>query len=315
MSTVKFGSPNLKFRCHALFACLAPLAVTACGAGYEAVGSTDGRPKVMTTFTVLADIARNIGGDAIVVESITKPGVEIHGYEPTPSDVRRVADADMILENGLGLELWFEDFMARVDAPSVVVTDGIDTIPIASGDYEGDANPHAWMSPLNTAVYAENIADAFAELDPDNAGLFHANAAAYADELRDVHDELVTGVAELSENQRALVSCEGAFAYLARDAGLIEVYLWPVNSDEQGTPRQVTGAIGYVRDHDVPAVFCESTVDDTLQRHVARDADAEFGGVLYVDSLSTDDGPVPTYLDLIRTDVRTIIAGLTEDGS
>ncbi len=265
----------------------------------------------MTSFTVLADIARNVGGEAVVVESITKPGVEIHGYEPTPSDIRRVADADLILENGFGLELWFDDFMARVDAPRVVVTDGIETIPIESGHYAGDANPHAWMSPLNVITYAENIADAFAELDPDRADQFAANAAAYADELRDVHAGLVDALVDLPEHQRALVTCEGAFSYLARDAGLGEAYLWPVNSDADPTPKQVVDVIDFVRDNQVPAVFCETTVSDDLQRRVAREADAHYAGALYVDSLSEPDGPVPTYLDLIQYDVDTIIDGLT----
>ncbi|AYY11653.1 metal ABC transporter substrate-binding protein [Actinobacteria bacterium YIM 96077] len=295
---------------------LVAIAVAACGDGALALGSDsasdDERPTVMTSFTVLADIARNVGGDAINVESIVKPGAEVHGYEPTPSDTRRVDGADLVLENGLGLELWFEDFMAQVDAPRVVVSKGVDTIPIESGTYEGEANPHAWMSPLNVAIYAENIAEAFAELDPDNAELFESNADAFADELREVHEELVEAVAELPEQQRVLVTCEGAFSYLARDAGLQERYLWPVNSDEAGTPRQVTETITIVREKRVPAVFCESTVSDRLQRQVARESGAEFGGLLYVDSLSEAGGPVPTYIDLIRHDAETIIEGLVD---
>jgi manganese transport system substrate-binding protein len=327
MSRQKFGQPKSSFRAHVLgaprhpsaaavvasIAAVASLALAACSDGAAAADAGDDageKPKVMTTFTVLADIAQNVGGDQIVVESITKPGAEIHGYEPTPGDVRRVSGADLVLENGLGLELWFEDFIAQVDAPRVLVSEGVETMPIASGNYAGDANPHAWMSPLNVIVYADNIAAAFAELDPDNAEVFETNANSYAEELRAVHDELIDAVSELPEHQRALVTCEGAFSYLARDAGLAEVYLWPVNSDEEGTPRRVTETITYVRDNDVPAVFCESTVSDNQQQQVARESGAEFGGVLYVDSLSEPDGPVPTYLDLIRHDVDVIISGL-----
>nr|WP_246211823.1 metal ABC transporter substrate-binding protein [Phytoactinopolyspora alkaliphila] len=270
----------------------------------------------MTTFTVLADIAQNVGGELINVESITKPGVEIHGYEPTPSDVRRVDGADLVLENGLGLEAWFDGFMDRVDAPRVIVSEGVETIPIVAGDYAGDANPHAWMSPLNVIVYADNIAAAFAELDPANADRFERNAAEYAQRLREVHTDLVEGVATLPARQRALVTCEGAFSYLARDAGLTEAYLWPVNSDEQGTPRRVTDVIAFVRDNEVPAVFCESTVSDRLQRQVAAESGAQVGAALYVDSLSEPDGPVPTYLDLIRHDVEAIVSGLVRpDGT
>nr|WP_281353670.1 metal ABC transporter substrate-binding protein [Phytoactinopolyspora mesophila] len=289
------------------------MVLAGCGGGAAASGDDDGRPTVMTTFTVLADITRNVGGDAVVVESITKPGAEIHGYEPTPGDIRRVSDADLILENGLGLELWFDDFMARVDAPRVVVSEGVEVMAIQSGNYAGDANPHAWMSPLETIVYVENIAEALSELDPDNAELFDANATAYAEELRDAHDELVAAVAGLPEHQRALVTCEGAFSYLARDAGLAEAYLWPVNSDADPTPRHLADTIDLVRDNEIPAVFCESTISDDLAEQVARQSGAQYGGVLYVDSLSEPDGPVPTYLDLIRHDIDTIIAGLTDE--
>jgi manganese transport system substrate-binding protein len=305
----KFGRPNYYFRVGVLV--LVGLVLAGCGGG-AAASDDDGRPTVITTFTVLADIAQNVGGDAVVVESITKPGAEIHGYEPTPGDIRRVSGADLILENGLGLELWFEDFMSRVDAPRVVVTEGIEVIPIESGGYAGDPNPHAWMSPVNTIVYAENIAEALGDLDPDNAELFEANAAAYADELRAVQDELVEAVNGLPEHQRALVTCEGAFSYLARDAGLAEAYLWAVNSDADPTPRHLADTIDLIQENQIPAVFCESTVGDELAKQVAQQSGAEYGGVLYVDSLSEPDGPVPTYLDLIRHAIDTIIRGLTD---
>lgn len=283
-----------------------------CGAvaGSSEEAGDDGRPVVLTTFTVIADMARVVGGDAVVVESLLDPGVEVHGYEPTPRDLTRAARADLVLDNGLGLERWFEDFMERIDAPHAVVSDGIDPIPIGPGD--GDAaNPHAWMSPVEAAVYVENIRAALTDLSPADADAFAANAAAFRAEIDDLHGDLTTAVASLPPEHRALVTCEGAFSYLARDAGLTEAYLWPVNSDVQGTPQRIADTIGFVRDRDVPTVFCESTVSDEAQRQVAGETGADLGEVLYVDSLSEPDGPVPTYLDLLRHDIDAIVAGLS----
>ncbi|WNB84620.1 metal ABC transporter substrate-binding protein [Cellulomonas sp. ATA003] len=271
----------------------------------------DGRPVVLTTFTVLADMARQVAGRHVRVESVVDVGVEIHGYEPTPDDLRRAADADLVLDNGLGLEAWSERFLARLDAPHVTVSDGVATIPIESGGSTGQPNPHAWMSPDAAIVYVANIADALAELDPAHAADFRANARTYSAELRAVRDALVDRLERLDPDRRALVTCEGAFSYLARDAGLAEAYLWPVSSDAQGTPQGVARAITFVREREVPAVFCESTVSDTAQRQVARETGARFGGVLYVDSLSGPDGPVPTFLDLLRHDTEVVAAALT----
>ncbi|UYO98791.1 metal ABC transporter substrate-binding protein [Microbacterium sp. M28] len=273
--------------------------------------SEDDRPLVLTTFTVLADIAQNVAGDHLRVESITKPGAEIHGYEPTPGDIRKAADADLILDNGLNLEVWFTQFVDTIDVPHVVVSDDVDVIDIAGDAYAGKPNPHAWMSPSNAQLYVDTMAEAFAELDPGHADDYAANAEAYKADLQQVQDDLAAALAELPDNQRALVTCEGAFSYLARDAGLTEAYLWPVNAEQQATPQQIADVIEFVDDNDVPAVFCESTVSDKPMQQVAEATDAAFGGILYVDSLSEADGPVPTYLDLIRHDADTIVAGLT----
>ncbi|WP_194409848.1 metal ABC transporter substrate-binding protein [Microbacterium cremeum] len=274
----------------------------------------DDRPLVLTTFTVIEDIAQNIAGEHLTVESITKIGAEIHGYEPTPGDIRRAHGADLILDNGMGLEAWFAQFVADVEAPHVVVGEGVDTIPIAEDAYAGRDNPHAWMSPLNAQVYVDNIVAAFSELDPDNATAFEENGEEYKLRLQQIADRLVAELGALPAEQRALVTCEGAFSYLARDAGLTEAYLWAVNAEQQATPRQIADTIEFVESNGVRAVFCESTVSDAPMQRVVEATEAEFGGVLYVDSLSAADGPVPTYLDLIEHDVDTIIAGLTGTG-
>lgn len=268
--------------------------------------------KVVTTFTVIADMARNVGGEAVDVVSITKPGAEIHGYEPTPQDIVGASDADLVLWNGLGLERWFEQFLTNLgEVPSATLTDGITPISITGGDYDGRPNPHAWMSIENALVYVDNIQRALSGIDPANAATYAANATAYKAKLAAALDPLKAQIAALPEDRRWLVTCEGAFSYLARDLGLQELYLWPINADQQGTPRQVRAVIDGVREHAIPAVFCESTVSSAPAEQVARETGAAFGGVLYVDSLSAEDGPVPTYLDLLKVTTETVAKGLS----
>lgn len=267
--------------------------------------------KVATTFTVIADMARNIAGDHAEVVSITKPGAEIHGYEPTPQDIVRAHDAQLLLYNGLNLEIWFDQFLRQLgDVKSVTVSEGIEPIIIGDGEYQGKPNPHGWMGSDNAMVYIDNIEAALSQADPDNAEAYKSNAEAYKKQIRDVIDPLRERIAAIPEDQRWLASCEGAFSYLTRDFDMKEVYLWPINADQTGTPQQVKNVIDTVREHQIKAVFCESTVSDRPARQVARETGAHYGGVLYVDSLSAADGPVPTYLDLLRVTSQTIADGL-----
>ncbi|MFS4436851.1 metal ABC transporter substrate-binding protein [Paracoccaceae bacterium GXU_MW_L88] len=267
--------------------------------------------KAVTTFTVIADMAQNVAGDAAEVVSITKPGAEVHYYQPTPGDLLRAVDADVILRNGMNLETWFERFLRNIgEKPSFTLTDGIAPISITSGPYDGNPNPHAWMSASDALVYVDNIRDAFSEVDPANAETYAANAAAYKTEIEGVVAGYRETIAALPENHRWLVTSEGAFSYLARDLGLNELYLWPINADAQGSPSQVRAVIDGVREHDIPVVFSESTVPPDPAEQIARETDARYGGVLYVDSLSEPDGPVPTYLDLLKTTAGRIVTAL-----
>jgi manganese/iron transport system substrate-binding protein len=267
---------------------------------------------VLTTFTILADMARNVAGDAAVVESITKPGAEIHDYEPTPQDLVKVKDADLVLWNGLGLERWFERFFQQAQgAASAVLSEGIAPLGIGAGPYEGKPNPHAWMSPANALIYIDNIRRALTVLDPANAAVYEANAAAYQERLRAVEAPVRAALAAVPENRRWLVTSEGAFAYLARDFGLKELYLWPINADQEGTPQQVRRVVDTVRAQGIPAVFSESTVSDKAMRQVAKETGARYAGVLYVDSLTGPDGPVPTYLDLLHYNARALAQAFT----
>lgn len=272
--------------------------------------AADSRFRAATTFTVIQDIAQNVAGDRAVVESITKPGAEIHDYQPTPQDLVRTQHAKLVFWNGLNLERWFERFFESLkDVPGVVVTEGIVPMGIAEGAYRGKPNPHAWMSPTNALVYVDNIAKAFAAHDPANAEVYRRNADSYAAKIKAFDAPLRARLAAIPEDQRWLVTSEGAFSYLARDYGFREAYLWPINADEQGTPRQVRAVIDLVRENNIPVVFSESTISDRAAKQVARETGARYGGVLYVDSLSAAGGPVPTYLDLLRVTVDTIAKG------
>lgn len=280
---------------------------------FSAPALSQERFKAVTTFTVIADIARNVAGDAAVVESITRPDSEIHNYQPTPRDILRAQDAQLVLWNGLNLEQWFERFLANLpDVPSVIVSEGVEPLGIREGPYSGRPNPHAWMSPSDVMIYVDNIAAAFAEHDPANAQTYLANAQAYKAQIEETVAPIRESLEAIPQERRWLVTSEGAFSYLARDFGLRELYLWPINADSQGTPQQIRRVIDEMRANDIPAIFSESTISPDPAQQVARETGAAYGGVLYVDSLSAEDGPVPTYLDLLRVTTQTIAQGLAQ---
>jgi len=274
--------------------------------------STQQKKKVvLTTFTVLADMAQNVAGDRAIVESISKLGAEIHGYEPTPSDLERGQGANLILDNGLNLERWAERFYNNIPKVShVTLSDGVQPISIAEDAYQGKPNPHAWMSPQNALIYVENIRKALNTVDPANAATYDSNATAYSAKIRAIDIKLKQAISAIPPDKRFMVTCEGAFSYLARDYGLKEVYIWSVNAEQQATPKQVEKVINTVKENQIPAVFCESTISNEAQLQVAKETGAKFAGVLYVDSLSLPNGPASTYLKLLEHNVNTLIQGL-----
>jgi manganese/iron transport system substrate-binding protein len=282
-----------------------------CGGGKKTNDS--GKKRVVTSFTIIADMAREVAGDAAIVESITRPGAEIHGYDPTPKDIVKAQNADLVLWNGMNLELWFEKFFENVsDVPGVVLTEGIDPLGITEGPYTGKPNPHAWMSPSNAVIYVENIRKALVEMDPANEETFNRNAAAYIEKIKAVDAPVREKLAEIPEGSRWLVTSEGAFSYLCENYGLKQLYLWPINADAQGTPQQVRKVIDGVRANRIPVVFSESTVSPKPIKQVAKETGARYGGVLYVDSLTDADGPAPTFLKLLEMNADTIVKGFLE---
>lgn len=292
-----------------LAAGVAALLAIGCDGGKSPAAS--GKMKVVTSFTIIADMAREVAGDAAEVESITKPGSEIHGYEPTPKDIVKAQSADLVLWNGMNLELWFEKFFHNVkNVPSAVLSEGIRPLGIAEGPYTGKPNPHAWMSPANAVIYVENIRRAMVKTDPANEATYNTNAATYTAKIRALDEPVRRKLASIPAEKRWLVSSEGAFSYLCANYGLRQLYLWPINADAQGTPQQVRAVIDGVRSNGIPVVFTESTVSDKPMRQVASETGARFGGVLYVDSLTDADGPAPTYLKLLETNADTLVKGL-----
>jgi manganese/iron transport system substrate-binding protein len=274
-------------------------------------GKQGGKKVVVTTFTIMADMVREVAGEAAEVESLIRPGAEIHGYEPSPRDIVKAQSADLIVWNGLNLERWFEKFFEEVGAvPRVLLTEGIEPLGIGGGPGAGQANPHAWMAPALAVVYVENIRRALVGMDPANEAVYGANAAAYTAKLQALDGRMRERLAAIPEEQRWLVTSEGAFSYLCQSYGLRQLYLWPVNAEVQGTPQQVQAVIDGVRAHRIPVVFSESTVSDRPARQVAQEAGARYGGVLYVDSLTSADGPAPTFLKLLEYNADAIVRGL-----
>ena len=267
--------------------------------------------KVITTFTILADMAQNVAGDLAIVESITKPGAEIHDYQPTPKDISKVKDADLILWNGFNLEIWFEKFFVNFkNIPSAILTKNVVPIPIKYGDYKGKPNPHAWMNIENAVIYIDNIEKALSKIDKKNEKIYKLNANNYKQEIlkniRPIKDKILS----IPTKKRWLVTCEGAFSYLTEYYEMKELFIWPTNSDTMGTPKQVKNVIDVINNNQIEVIFCESTVSQKPALQIAKETNISYGGILYVDSLSTKNGSVSTYLDLLKETSLTIMEGL-----
>ena len=273
--------------------------------------SENNKPFVLTTFTILADLAENVAGERLEVKSITKPGAEIHSYQFTPSDIIKTKGAKLIIENGLGLEAWISKFtMSAGSIPKVKLTEGLKPLLIDGDVYAGKPNPHAWMSPEKAIYYVDKIVEAFIEIDPDGEIEYRSNASTYKAKLESLDKDLRDSLSFIPKERRFLVTCEGAFSYLASDYGMKEAYLWPVNAESQVTPKRMVNLIKVIKENNVPTIFCESTVSAKAQLEVAKSSGSVFGGTFYVDSLSEPDGPAPTYIDLLRHNVGLITEGL-----
>ena len=268
---------------------------------------------ILTSFTVLADMIKNVAGDEFKVESITKIGMEVHGYQTTPSDLIRGSEATVFIDNGFGFELWAEKFLTNLDLKRITIADNITPIFISEDAYKGKPNPHAWISPKRGGEYIDIIVDTLSDIKPEKKEYFIKNSVMYKNKIDKIEKEFTLFINSLKENKKFLITCEGAFSYLAKDYDLKEGYLWPVNAESGVTPKRMARVINQVKENKIPAVFCESTVSNESQLVVADETGAKFGGNLYVDSLSQEDGPASTYLNMLNHNLNLIKDGLNDN--
>ena len=261
---------------------------------------------LLVSFTVLEDIVKNIVGDEFDVKSITKPGMEVHGYQTTPSDLIKGSRAEVFIDNGFGFELWAEKFVSNLKVKRITMANNLKPLFIGEDAYKGKPNPHAWISPKRGIIYVDTLSRALSELKPQSKTVFKKNAEIYKNKLLEIDEDFSLFLNTLKKNQKYLVSCEGAFTYLTNDYGLKEAYLWPVNAESQITPKRMAKVINLVKTNDIPAVFCESTVSSESQLAVARETGAKFGGNFFVDSLSEKNGPASSYIDLLNHNLNLI---------
>ena len=273
---------------------------------------SEGKLIVLSSFTLLADMVSEIGGDKVESISLTKSGMNIHDYEPTPQDLTKSQKIDLFVENGLNLEARLGKLTSSVPDVSVVIaSDGVEVVSISEGSYENKPNPHAWMSPKQGLVYIENIRKSLVRISPENADYFNARAFIYSEKLKEIDKNLSLALAKIPQENRLLVTCEGAFSYLAKDYNLSETYIWAVNDESDGSPKRVVQIIDELREKKVPTVFCESTFEPLIQREIAKASGAKMGKILYVDSLSGKDGVAPTYLKLVEYTALALAEGLS----
>lgn len=271
----------------------------------------DDRPRVAVTFSVLADLARDIAGEDAQVTSLTPAGAEVHEWELTARNFAALEDADIVFYNGYNLEQWMGQVRATTgdDTPILAVAERSEwpTLPIVTGDMEGDPDPHLWMDPRAAAAYARAMADALAELVPHKADAFHERAEALESDLQALHKELTEMLAAIPENDRTLVTSEAAFLYFADAYGFEHTGIWGTNSEEEGTPRQVAEVTDFIRARQPRALFWESTISDRHVRGISGDTGIPYHGPLYVDSLSAPDGDAGTYAAMMRHNARTLV--------
>ncbi|GAB6845782.1 zinc/manganese transport system substrate-binding protein [Methylorubrum rhodinum] len=278
--------------------------------------------KAVATFSILADLVAQVGGDRVTVTSLVGPDADAHGYSPAPGDARRVAEADLVVVNGLGFEGWLERLIraSGTKAPIVTASTGIKTIPASEdhdhdhghGHGEGDhPDPHAWQSVANVKTYVANIRDALAKADPDHAADYSARAAAYTEKLGALEGEIRAGLAAIPEGQRRIITTHDSFGYYAAAYGLRFLAPQGISTNSEAGPKDVARIIRQIRRDKVPAVFVESIADPRLMQQIARESGAKVGARLFSDALSGPNGPAPTYLEMMRANLKAFREALS----
>ena len=263
--------------------------------------------KVVASFSILGDLVRNVGGSSVDVTTLVGPDSDPHVYEPTPSDAKKVADARLVFVNGFGLEGWLPRLVRSAGNKAVIVTATSGIAPLKLGS---DADPHAWQSPLNAKIYVANIRDALAAADPAAAATFKSNADAYLAKLDGLDREVREAVATIPQARRKVISTHRAFGYFAAAYGVEFIAPLGVSTESEASARDIAGIITQIRATKIPAVFLENISDPRLIRQIAAETGARVGGTLYSDSLTGEKGDSPTYIDMVRHNIKALTSAL-----
>ncbi len=267
------------------------------------------RVGVVASFSILGDFVSNVGGDRVSVTTLVGPDGDVHVYTPAPADARKVADAKLLVINGLGLEGWLPRLLQSSGgkAPIVIATKGIAPLEAGSG-----ADPHAWQSVANAKIYVANISDALAAADPADAGIFRENAKAYLAQLDGLDREVREAVAKIPPGRRKVISTHDAFGYFAAAYGVQFIAPLGVSTESEASARDIAGIVTQIRTEKIPAVFLENISDPRLIRRIAAETGARIGGTLYSDSLTGEKGAAPTYIELVRHNIKALTSALAD---
>ena len=267
------------------------------------------RLNVVASFSILGDFVRNVGGDRVDVTTLVGPDSDVHVYTPAPSDAKRIADAKLVIVNGLGLEGWLPRLVQSAGSKAQVVTVSAGIAPLKLGSA---ADPHAWQSVPNAKIYVGDIANALAAADPDDAEFFRARAKAYLDTLEALDREVREAVAKIPPERRKVISTHDAFGYFAAEYGVQFVAPLGVSTETEPSARDIAAIIGQIKTQKIPAVFLENISDDRLIRRIAAETGARVGGTLISDGLTGEKGLAPTYIDMVRHNIKALTSALAE---
>ncbi len=286
------------------------LVLATAGFGFGLAQAADKLP-VVATFTILADLARNVGGDRVEVATLVGPNGDAHVYQPTPADAKNLGAARLILVNGLGLEGWIDRLIkaSGAKAPVVVATKGVRPREMEEEGHVG-ADPHAWQSIANAKIYVANIRDGLIAVDPEGAEAYRANAAAYLAKLDALEAEVAAAIAKILPARREIITTHDAFGYFGAAYDFRFIAPQGVSTETEASARDVAKIIRQIKAQKIPAVFLENITDPRLARRIAAESGAKIGGALFSDALSPPDGPAATYIDMMRNNVRELSAAL-----
>ncbi|MEZ2142687.1 zinc ABC transporter substrate-binding protein [Bradyrhizobium sp. DN5] len=265
------------------------------------------RLNVVASFSILADFVHNVGGERINLTTLVGADSDVHIYTPAPSDAKRIADANLVIVNGLGLEGWLPRLVQSSGSKATVVTASAGITPLKLGSA---ADPHAWQSIPNAKVYVTDIADALAAAAPDDADVFRAQAKAYLEKLETLDREVREAVAKIPVERRKVISTHEAFGYFSAEYGIQFIAPLGVSTETEPSARDIAAIIGQIKVQKIPAVFLENISDDRLIRRIAAETGAKVGGTLISDGLTGEKGPAPTYIDMVRHNIKALTSAL-----